>query len=137
MGIEARFVPGPTSPAHDFYQLMFETTDVFSLFWQPYLKGVGRWQLELAHLGAKQGQAFMEYGRRVTQSRDPMQAVEAQMTLCNELGRLYTDAGQHVAQAITRAAQPVASVELFPAQKPRTHDMMRLEDWFVPERRVA
>ena len=36
------------------YQALFETADMASMFWQPLLKAVGRSQLELAALQARQ-----------------------------------------------------------------------------------
>ena len=142
MSSEGKVTGAPTSPAHDAFLLMFETTDMVSLFWQPLLKGVGRWQLELVQVGSKQSRAAMEFGQRLARVTNPIDVINAQVHFWKQIGDVYTDANQNITQAITRAAEPPAGIEIFPAQKKRPHDTMRLQDVAAPrdfeeQRKVA
>lgn len=142
MSSEGKVTSAPTSAAHDAFLLMFETTDMVSLFWQPLLKGIGRWQLELAQVGSKQSRAAIEFGQRIARVTNPIDVINAQVHFWKQIGDVYTDANQNIAQAITRAAEPPAGIEIFPAQKKRSHDTMRLKDVAAPrdfeeQRKVA
>ncbi len=128
MSLGAKGTGAPTSPAHDAFLLMFEATDLVSLYWQPLLKGVGRWQLELAQAGAKQNRAAIEFGQRMTRASNPIDVVNAQVLYWKQIGDVYSDANQNITQAMARAAEPPAGIEIFPVQKKRPHDTMRLED---------
>jgi hypothetical protein len=142
MSLGAKVTGAPTSPAHDAFQLAFETADIFSLYWQPLLKGVGRWQLELAQAGAKQSRAAIEFGQRMTRVTNPIDVVNAQVVYWQQVGQVYSDANQSITQAIARVAEPPVGIEFLPVQKKRTHDTMRLEDVKAPrgyeeQRKVA
>ena len=142
MSLEGKGIGAPTSPTHDAFQLAFETADIFSLFWQPLLKGVGRWQLELAQAGAKQSRAAIEFGQRMTRVTSPIDVVNAQMLYWQQIGQVYSDANQNLTQALARATEPPAGIEILPVQKKRPHDTMRLEDLTPPrgyedQRKVA
>ena len=132
MSLGAKVTGAPTSPAHDAFLVLFEATDIVSLFWQPMLKGVGRWQLELAQAGAKQSRAAIEFGQRMTRVTNPIDVVNAQVAYWQQIGQVYSDANQNITQAIVRAAEPPAGIEIFPAQKKHPHDTMRLEDLAAP-----
>ena len=142
MSSGAKVTGAPTSPAHDAFLLMFETTDMVSLFWQPLFKGVGRWQLELAQAGAKQSRAAIEFGQRMTRVTNPIDVVNAHMLYWQQIGQVYSDANQNLTQALARATEPPAGIEILPVQKKRPHDTMRLEDLTPPrgyedQRKVA
>ena len=132
----------PSSPAHDSFQLAFEAADTFSLYWQPFLKSMGRWQLEMAQAGAKQSRAAIDFNHRLTQATNPIDLVNAQVHFWMQVGQAYSDANQHITQALARAAEPPAGIEILPTQKKRSHDTLRLDDLerhhgFEPERKVA
>ncbi len=142
MSSGAKVTGAPTSPAHDAFLLMFETTDMVSLCWQPLLKGVGRWQLELAQAGARQSRAAIEFAHCMTQASNPFDVVNAQARYWEQVGQAYSDANQHITQALTRTTQPLPGIEVIPAAKKRPHDTLRLEDRAVAreyehERKVA
>jgi hypothetical protein len=132
----------PSSPAHDSFQLVFEAADTLSLYWQPLLKSIGRWQLEMAQAGAKQSRAAIALNHRLTQATNPIDVINAQVQFWMQVGQAYSDANQHITQALARAAEPPAGVETLPVQKKRKHDTLRLDDrarhhGFEPERKVA
>jgi hypothetical protein len=142
MSLGTKTTGAPTSPAHDAFQMMFETTDMVSLYWQPFVKGVGRWQLELAQAGAKQSRAAIEFGQRMTRVTNPIDVVNAQVLYWQQIGEVYSDANQHITQALVRAAEPPAGIEILPVQNKRPHDTLRLEDLTPPrshedQRKVA
>ena len=142
MSLEGKGIGAPTSPTHDAFQLAFETADIFSLFWQPLLKGVGRWQLELAQAGAKQSRAAIEFGQRMGRVTNPTDMVNAQVVYWQQIGQVYSEANQHITQAMARAAEPPAGIEFSPVQMKRPHETMRLDDVAAPrgyeeQRKVA
>ena len=132
MSLGAKVTGAPTSPAHDAYHLMLEATDMASLYWQPLFKGVGRWQLELAQAGAKQSRAAIELGQRMTRVTNPIDVVNAHVAYWQQIGQVYSDANHNITQAIVRAAEPPAGIEILPVQKKRPHDTMQLEDVTAP-----
>ena len=142
MSFGASKTKAPTSPAHDAFHLMFETADAFSLFWQPFFKGIGRWQLEVAQAGAKQSRAAIELGHRVAHATNPVDIVDAQVHYWQQVGQVYSDANQHITQALARATDMPAGIEILPVSKKRPHDTLRLEErtgsqGYDVERKVA
>ncbi len=142
MSFGANKTKAPTSPAHDAFHLMFETADAVSLFWQPFFKGIGRWQLELAQAGAKHGRATIEFGHRVAHATNPVDIVDAQVFYWQQVGQVYSDANQHITQALVRATDRPAGIEILPVPKKRQHDTLRIEERTGPhgydlERKVA
>lgn len=135
MSLGFKATGAPTSPVHDAFHLMFETTDMVSLFWQPLFKGVGRWQLELAQAGAKQSRAAIEFGQRMTTVTSPIDVANAQMLYWQQIGQVYSDANQNLTQALARATEPPAGIEILPVRKKRLHDTLRLEDVAAPRGR--
>lgn len=147
MSREFRSGHGPTSPAYDFFQLMFEAADAVSLIWQPFLKGVGRYQLEMAQLGARQSRALIESGHTkpfagnplMSMPLTPMALLETQARLWNQFGDMYLETGRNVARAADQAviklpAQPQSALQSEPqvkaeAPKKPERDVMRLEEW--------
>jgi hypothetical protein len=132
----------PSSPAHDTFQFVFEAADTFSLYCQPFLKSMGRWQLEMAQAVAKQSRAAIEFNHRLTQATNPIDVVNAQVLFWKQVGQAYSDANQHITQTFGRAAEPPAGIEIQPIHKKRSHDTLRLDDLarhhgFGPERKVA
>ncbi len=142
MSIGAKVTGTPTSAAHDAFLLAFETADIVSLYWQPFLKNIGRWQLEMAQAGARQSRAALEFGHCLAQASNPFDVVNAQARYWEQVGQAYSDANQHITQALTRTTQMPAGSEVIAAAKKRPHDTLRLEDRTVAreyehERKVA
>lgn len=142
MSFGANETRSPTSPAHDAFQLIFETADIVSLYWQPLFKSMGRWQLELGQAYAKQSRAAIEFGNSLTHATSPIDVVNAQTLYWKQVGQAYSDANQHITQAIARATETPAGIEILPAIKKRPHDTLRLDDGtpqrsYEPERKVA
>lgn len=126
-----------TSPAHDAFRFMFDTVDVFSSFMQPSCKGIGRWQLEMAHLGTRQAQANLELGRRLMRCMSPFDVVSVTMTYWQEFSKNVSQAGQNIAFTAVRGVPPAVAfanpfeVVQMPIKKVR--DTIRLPEFDEPE----
>ena len=111
--------------------------DVVSSYWQPSYKGVGRWQLELAHLGAKQGQDLLLYSQRLMRCTNPLDAVSETMNHWQRLAQHYGEASQNMASAAVKAAQPPAvfsnAFEVLPLPVKKSRDTLHVPDFDEPE----
>lgn len=142
MSSESGSSRSPSSAAHDAFQLAFETADAFSLIWQPFLKTCGRFQLEMAQAGAKQGRATIEFNHRLVQATNPIDLLNAQVVFWKQVGQAYSEASQHMTGAFAGPAEPQAAIDFVPVPKSRKHDTLRLDDPakhrnYEPERKVA
>jgi hypothetical protein len=133
-----------TSPAHDTFQLMFDSFDVFSTYWQPMLKNMGRWHLEMATLGAKQGQATLEYSQKVMRCASPAEAVNETMQYWQRLFDNAAEASQHMTVAAVKTAQQPAGFHFMgdkPATRPRdlivVRDLEERDNGTAHHRRAA
>ena len=135
MSAEVSQFRAPTSPAHDFFQVMFQAADVVGSFWQPMLKGAGRWQLEMSHLTAKQTRAAMQLSQTALRCDSPLALMDAYRDYWLEVGNLYSDANRNIATAMVRAAPHAAVLEL-PLARPPQHDTLVIGD-NGSERKVA
>lgn len=130
-----------TSPAHDYFQLMFDSADVFQSYWQPLYKSTGRWQLEMAQLAAKNGQTSLEYSHRIMKCRSPFEAMAETMNYWQKLSGSFAEATRNMTSAAMKAAQPVMAFDLLPLPLKRMHDTIVVPEQEEPElpfeRRVA
>lgn len=116
---------GNTSTYYPFYQMLFEAADTTSFFWQPILKAIGRSQLELAALQARQAEAMIQWTREIMRPGSPMEIVKAN-------ARLWTSLADHMAEAVPRMASVVSSATesvapiVIPAPVKRTRDKLIL-----------
>lgn len=113
-----------TSFYKDYFEMAFEATDILSVWWQPFLKGVGRTHLELASLQSKNAQAMLQWGRQVATARQPGDVIAANLELNRAIASNCKDAMPRVSVALTKAAEPVTAFELLPLPVKRTRDAM-------------
>ena len=73
------------------YQALFETADMASMFWQPLLKAVGRSQLELAALQARQARAVMQWSQQILQPTSPLDIINTNAQLWQTMTEQYVD----------------------------------------------
>jgi len=125
----------PTSPAHDVFEVMFQTMDMVGSFWQPMLKSAGRWQLEVSQLTAKQTRAALTLSQKAVRCDSPVALIEAYREYWLEVGNLVSEANRNIATALVRAAPHAAVLEL-PLARPRTHDTLYISG-ASDERKVA
>lgn len=118
---------GPTSPAHDVFEVMFQAADLWSSCWLPMMKGAGRWQLEMSQLAAKQARAAMTLGQRLSRCETSDHMVDAYREYWYDVGSFYSDASRNIATALVRAAPHTAVLQM-PLRRVHTHDRMQLID---------
>jgi len=98
-----------------------------SMFWQPLLKAVGRSQLEVAGLQARQARAIMHWSQQVMQPASPLDLINTNAQLWQTMTEQYVDVVPRVAAAVTTATQSVAPVVL-PMPGKRSRDTLVLID---------
>jgi hypothetical protein len=129
-----------TSPSHDYFQMMFEGADLYSSMWQPLLKSVGRWQLEVAGLSVKNSQAALAWSRDVTRSWTAADAVAANVRYLEAVSSQYALSSQRLAATVTRAVDAPIPSEVVQLPVKRGHDVIELPgmaDDRVLQRKVA
>lgn len=127
-----------TSPTYDYFQMMFQGADVYSSLWQPMLKGVGRWHLEVANLNAKQSQAALQWSRDVSRSWNPADLMSANSRFWQSVSTQYADSSGRIADNVTRTVQVPLISEVVPLPTKRSHDTLSIPDpAALPDRKVA
>lgn len=126
------FMPKPSKSSHtqDYVQLILDGADMISSIWQPMLKAAGRWQLEVAGLGVKHGQAALQLSRDLTRCMTTGDVASAHMRYWNTVTMQYSQSSQRLAASVARAQQqvPVVSEVVTLTRKPRGHDVIELPD---------
>lgn len=130
-----------TSAYYQVFQAMFEAADMASVFWQPLLKAIGRSQLELAGLQARQARAVMHWGQQIMQPESPLDLINTNAQLWRTMTEQYVDVVPRVAAAVTNTTPAVGSITV-PLRGARSRDTLVLIDHEnagdrEPERRVA
>ncbi len=123
-------VRAPTSPAHDFYEVLFQGTDIVSSYWQPMLKAVGRWHLEMSHLAAKQLRANMTLANSLARAGTSSSMTQAYREYWDELSNSYSEANRNITTALSRTAAGSSAVVHMPQR--RSRDTLQLLDAEMP-----
>jgi hypothetical protein len=123
-----------TSPSHYYFQTMFEAADLYSAMWQPWLKSIGRWQLEVSGLGLKQGQAAIAWSHDILRSWTPGDAAAANMRYLEAVSTQVAETSQRLAANVSRAVEAPALSGVVPLPVKRGHDMIMLPE--APEERA-
>lgn len=108
--VEMRKTTG-SSQTHDIFQMMFEGADLFSSIWQPMLKSVGRWHLEVAGLGVKHGQAALQFSRDLSRCYTAGDIASAQIRYWDSVSSQYAQSSQRLAATVARAVELPAAAE--------------------------
>jgi hypothetical protein len=116
---------GNTSIYYPFYQTLFEAVDTTSFFWQPILKAIGRSQLELAALQARQAEAMIQWTRDIMRPGSPMEILKANARLWTSFADHFAEAVPRVASAVSSATESVAPI-IIPAPVKRARDKLIL-----------
>lgn len=132
--------PAAPSHSHDFFQLMFDATDLYASVWQPVLKSIGRWNLEVAGLGMRHGQASLQLARALARSADPSEWTAASVRYWDQVSAHYAESSQRLAASVKKTVETALepSVVQLPVRQPQQsgHDVIVLpEDG--GERKVA
>lgn len=115
-----------TSPSHDYFQMMFEGADLYASVWQPMLKSVGRWHLELANLGVRQGQAALQLSRDLSRSWTPADALAANVRYLEATTQQYAQSSQRLVATVSRAVEAQVPSQVLQLPVKRSHDTIVL-----------
>ena len=131
-----------TSPYHDYFQYFFEAADTMAGFWQPFAKTIGRSQLEMANLSAKQGQAALTWGRTIAMAPTPAGIMSANLRYWQAVTDQINDSSRKLASAVATAGPQSDPFQLVRLPVKRSHDTLVIEadetvDSSAPHRRVA
>jgi hypothetical protein len=117
-----------TSPSYDYFQMLFEGADIYSALWQPMLKSVGRWQLEVAGLSVKQSQAVLAWSRDVARCWTPADAVAANVRYLETVSSQYALSSQRLAATVSQAVETPVLSDVVQLPVKRGHDVIELPD---------
>lgn len=127
--------------SHDMFQLLCEGADLVSSVWQPLLKSVGRWNLEVAGLGVKQTQATLQLSRDLARCRTPGDVASANIRYWEAMTSQFAVSSQRLAAtAVKSVAQHEAEApEVVTLRvKARDHDLIVIpEQSETLDRKVA
>jgi hypothetical protein len=115
-----------SSPNHDFFQMIFESADMVSAFWQPLLKSVGRWQLEIAGLSMKQSQATLRLTHDFARCTTPADVASANLRYWDSLTSEIAQSSHRIAASVQRAAEVPSRVEIVNLPSRSGRDMIVL-----------
>lgn len=118
--------PVITSPSHDYFHMMFEGADLYASVWQPMLKSVGRWHLELASLGVRQGQAALQLSRDLSRSWTPADALAANVRYFEATTQQYAQSSQRLVATVSRAVEAQVPSQVLQLPVKRSHDTIVL-----------
>jgi hypothetical protein len=131
-----------TSPYHDYFQYFFEAADTMAGFWQPAAKTIGRSQLEMANLSAKQGQAALTWGRTIAMSPTPAGIMSANLQYWQSVTEFMNESSRKLASAVAIAGPDSDPFQLLKLPVKRSHDTLVIDPSesagdSAPQRRVA
>ncbi len=131
-----------TSPYHDYFQYFFEAADTVAGFWQPLAKSVGRSQLEVANLSAKQGQAALTWGRTIAMSPTPAGIMSANLQYWQTVTGHMSESSRKFASAVATAGPDSDPFQLLELPVKRSRDTLVIDAGepggdSAPQRRVA
>lgn len=126
------------SQSQDFFQLMFDAVDLYASIWQPTLKSIGRWNLEVAGLAMRQGQASLQLSRALARSASPGEWTSASVRYWDQISSQYAQSSQRLAATVEKSVKETfePSVVPLPVRQHQQHDMIVLPANDI-ERKVA
>jgi hypothetical protein len=129
-----------TSLYYPAFQYMFEAVDMSASFWQPPLKAMGRAQLELANLQARQTRALVQWAYQWMRPIGPADIFNANAQLWSTIMQEFAETAPRVAAAVETATEAAArpAVLHMPAKPARdTLILIDRDDADSVERKVA
>lgn len=120
------------TPSHSLaaFEFICEGADLVSSVWQPMLKSIGRWHLEVAGLGVKQTQAAFQLSRDLTRCTNPGDIASAHIRYWDAVTSQYALSSQRLAATTARTiAPPAEASEVVTLRvKARGHDLIEIKD---------
>lgn len=130
--------PAAPNYSQDFFQLMFDATDLYSSIWQPMLTSIGRWNLEVAGLGLRHGQETLKLAGALARSTHPSDWTAASLRYWDQVSAHYAQSSQRLAATVHKSVEKslTPSVVPMPIRQHSDHDMIVLPEE-PGERKVA
>jgi hypothetical protein len=91
-------------PLGNLSQAYFGSLDKVVKGYEPALKGIGRWNVELMGLAAKRSREWLEMPARLTRCKSPVDFVNEQMRFWQTAAAQYADASHRLAAAFGACA---------------------------------
>jgi len=88
-----------SGPLGNLSEAYFGSLDMAAKSFEPMLKGVGRWNLELVGLMSRRTQAWLEIPTRLGQCKTPVDAVNEQLRFWQTAASQYADGTHRLAAA--------------------------------------
>jgi hypothetical protein len=102
-------------PLGNLSQAYFGGLDMMAKGFEPALKGVGRWNLELVGFMARRAQAWLEVPSQLRQCKTPVEVFNLQGKFWQAAAADYADGSKRLAAAVTAcAAMPKSGVSAQP-----------------------
>lgn len=120
--------PTNTPASQDYFEYMFESADLYSALWQPLLKSVGRWHLEVAGLGMKQAQAALQLSRDLSRSWTAADAAAANVRYWESVSAQYAQSSQRLMATVSRSIEQPLLSDVVSLPVRRSHDMIVLPE---------
>ena len=93
-----------SGPLGNLSQAYFGTLNSVAKGYEPVLKGVGRWNVELMGLMTKRSREWLELPTRLTRCKSPVDLVSEQMRFWQTAASQYADASHRLAAAFGACA---------------------------------
>ena len=94
--------------------------------YEPLLKGLARWQLEVLTLSSRRAQAYLEMPSRLAQCRTPQDLAGEQMHFLQTAYQQYTECAQRGLLALTQLGSPASGAVA--AEAPHERDYMTVSE---------
>jgi hypothetical protein len=91
-------------PLGNLSQAYFGGLDMMTKGFEPALKGVGRWNLELVGFMARRAQAWLDVPRQLGQCKTPVEVFNLQGRFWQAAAADYADGSRRLAAAVTACA---------------------------------
>lgn len=125
MGAEPNLTTTDVTALHDFYKSYFTGLQTASQGFEPFLKGMTRWQLEVFGLASRRARAYAEFPAKLTGCRTPQDIANESLAFWQAAVEQYRDSATRMTDAITpMLTQPL---QLDTTQAKREHEYI-----FVP-----
>ena len=111
---------GKTS-LQDFFKPYFGGFDALAGAYEPMVKAMARWQLEMLTLSSRRAQAYLELPSRLAQCRTPQEIVGEQMQFLQTAYQQYSESSQRALLAVSQLGGPAASAATSEGQRQRDY----------------
>jgi hypothetical protein len=96
----------PAGPLANLGQAYFSGVDMMMKGYEPVLKGVGRWQLEIMGLATRRAQAWMQMPAQVSRCKTPQEFANEQVRFWQTAASQYVEGAQRLL-AVMGASSPI------------------------------